>query len=297
VAEIAKFRARLVSSGRQSEKRINNILVVLSKALKYAVEAEVIDHAPRIGLFRVEAPEIVSWEIDEYVRLLAAAQEEGSEWYVAACLAGEAGLRIGEVRALRWKEDVDLTSQTITVNQQTRHGVTGTPKGRTRRVVPMTSTLFNALKGLSVVRSGYVVRNEDGSPLSDNQTKHTIYRICDRAGLKADRYLHRTWHVLRHTFGTHAALFGVNPWRLQAWMGHKQIDETVRYVHVADAHRRDLPEPVVAAAARETDPDKRIIAMLGARAQVVASDGHSGECGHQVGTSAQVEKVMVENYC
>jgi site-specific recombinase XerD len=34
----------------------------------------------------------------------------------------------------------------------------------------------------------------------------------------------------------------VNPWRLQAWMGHKRIDETMIYVHVAETHRRDLPE-------------------------------------------------------
>jgi hypothetical protein len=39
------------------------------------------------------------------------------------------------VKALRWREDVDLVAGTITVNQQIRHGVLGTPKGRTRRVV------------------------------------------------------------------------------------------------------------------------------------------------------------------
>lgn len=33
-----------------------------------------------------------------------------------------------------------------------------------------------------------------------------IQRICGRAGLPA-----RLFHTLRHTFGTHAALFGVNP--------------------------------------------------------------------------------------
>ena len=55
-----------------------------------------------------------------------------------------------------------------------------------------------------------------------------------------------------HTFGTHAALFGVNPWRLQSWMGHKRIDETMIYVHVAENHRREVPEPVLEAAQSET---------------------------------------------
>lgn len=67
--------------------------------------------------------------------------KEGPAIYAAVCLAGEAGLRVGEVKALRLREDVDLVAQTVTVNQQMRRGVVGTPKGRTRRTVPMTPTL------------------------------------------------------------------------------------------------------------------------------------------------------------
>jgi hypothetical protein len=42
--------------------------------------------------------------------------------------------------------------------------------------------------------------------------------------------------------------------------------KTMLYVHVAKAHAREWPEPVHEAARREMDPDKRSIAMLGARA-------------------------------
>ncbi len=76
----------------------------------------------------------------------------------------------------------------------------------------------------------------------------------------------------RHGFGTHAALFGVNPWRLQTWMGHKRIDETMLYVHVAEAHARELPEIVRAAGEGIADADKRVIAMLGARGSHVAAN-------------------------
>jgi hypothetical protein len=47
-------------------------------------------------------------------------------------------------------------------------------------------------------------------------------------------------------------------------MGHKRIDETMIYVHVAENHRREIPEVVVAAAATELDPDRRILKMLAA---------------------------------
>jgi hypothetical protein len=50
-------------------------------------------------------------------------------------------------------------------------------------------------------------------------------------------------------------MFGVNPWTLMNWMGHKRIDETMRYVHFAGAHMRPLPAAIVAAAAAQTDPE------------------------------------------
>ena len=264
--EIAAFRASLVEK-KLSEKRINNILAVLSKALKYAVDCELITKSPKIGLYKVERPEIEPWDFEQYARILKAAKVEGADWYAAVCLAGEAGLRSGEVKALRWREDVDLIAKTITVNQQTCYGETTTPKGRTRRTIPMTDTLEKALRALEMVREGFVVRNLDGTQKSDGQANAVILRICRRAGLPAKR-----WHTLRHCFGTHAALFGVNPWRLQSWMGHKRIDETMIYVHVAETHRREIPDPILEAGNAERDPDRRILAMLSARGAYVAQN-------------------------
>ena len=267
--EIAAFRASLVEK-KLGGKRINNILAVVSKPLKYAADCELIARAPKIGLFKVERPEIEPWDFEQYARLLPAAMLEGAEWYVAVCLAGEAGLRSGEIKALRWREDVDLIAKTITVNRQTCHGETTTPKGRTRRTIPMTSTLERALRRLETVREGFVVRSFDGNAKRDGETCHAIERICRRAGLPV-----RYWHTLRHSFGTHAAMFGVNPWRLQAWLGHKRIDETMLYVHVAENHRRDIPEDIVAAGHGESDPDRRILRLLGARGSHVAAASSS----------------------
>ena len=257
--EVAKMRADLIESGLK-DKTINNILAVLSKSLRYAASLQLIDVVPSIGLLRVERPEIKCWEFEEYPRILAAAMEEGLTWYVAVCLAGEAGFRIGEVKALRWQTDVDLIAETLTVNQQMRDGVTGTPKGRTRRTIPMTARLCRALHHLPGHREGYVASNSGGSALRDGQTSHAIYRICRRAGLPE-----RAWHTLRHSFGTHAAHLNVNPWRLMHWMGHKRIDETMRYVHVAESHMRPIPSELIEAGQGVADPDRRVLAMLSKR--------------------------------
>ncbi len=270
-ARVLAFRAALQAlrkpGGRpHSRKTLNNILGVLSKALRYAVDAGVIDRAPRVGIFKVEAPEVLWCELGVYAAVLEAAKAEGAEWYVAACLAGEAGLRVGEVRALDWQRDVDMTGGTITVNKQIRHGVLGPPKGRARRTVPMTSRLREALRSLDTLRRGFVVRNQDGTGKTDGQTQHAIKDIAERAGVEL-----RGWHVLRHSFGTHAAMFGVNPWKLQAWLGHKSITQTQAYVHVAEAHSRPIPPEVAEAGKGEADAERRVLAMLAARGKTVAN--------------------------
>ena len=159
----------------------------------------------------------------------------------------------------------NLTAGTVTVNIQRCNGEVTTPTGRTRRTIPMTETLKLALKSLEVVREGNVVRPYGGEGFSDSQCDKVLRQICRKAGVPV-----RAWHILRHTFGTHAAMFGVNPWRLQAWMVHKRIDETMLYVHVAEAHMRELPDAVREAGETERDPDRRIVAMLGARGKGVA---------------------------
>jgi hypothetical protein len=56
-------------------------------------------------------------------------------------------------------------------------------------------------------------------------------------------------------------------------MGHKRIDETMRYVHVAAEHQRPTPPEVLQAAVGELDPDRRILLMLGARVEVPPAPG------------------------
>jgi len=51
---------------------------------------------------------------------------------------------------------MDMIAKTITVNQQTRNKQTTTLMGRTRRTIPMTSNLHDALKRMSVIRDGFV---------------------------------------------------------------------------------------------------------------------------------------------
>ena len=60
-------------------------------------------------------------------------------------------------------------------------------------------------------------------------------------------------------------MFGVNPRKLMQWIGHKRVDETMLYVHFAEAHMQPHAEPILKAQQGHDDPDQNIIAMLDAR--------------------------------
>jgi len=162
-ARIAELRATLVEKGLK-DKTVNNILAPLSKALRSAEEAQVVDRAPRVRLFKVERPEIECWTFDEYGQILAAAWAESPFLHVAALLAGDAGLRVGEIRTLDWERDVDLGAGTVTIHAQIWKGFVGTPKGRTRRTVPMTQRLRHSLERLARTAAATSSPTRTGQP-------------------------------------------------------------------------------------------------------------------------------------
>ena len=94
--------------------------------------------------------------------------------------------------------------------------------------------------------------------------KHGVYRVCHKAGLPE-----RTCYALRHTFATHAACFGVNPWRPQAWRGQSTINITMRQAHHVEEHDRPIPEDLLAAGSLVADPDEHVVAMLSARSGTI----------------------------
>jgi integrase len=271
------FRARL-RAAKLTEKTINNILTVVSKPLNYAADVRVIDRAPKVGMSETQRPQPKFYEFEEWAALLRAT--ESADERVATLLAGDHGLRIGEVRALRMREDVDMKARKITINQavyevtqpdKTIVDVFDTPKGRTRRTIDMSNNLYAVLRNRLPV--GYVVvgtkDGPDGKYMSHGEGRWMMERLSRRAGLTAiNKY--GAWHILRHTFATHAALLNANVWTLNQWMGHKTLEETLMYVSLAKARAREIPAIVLAAGEGIADPDKRLREQLDARAAVAA---------------------------
>ena len=129
----------------------------------------------------------------------------GSErWRVALALAGYAGLRIGEVRGLRWA-DVDFKAGSLSVERaMSRDGTPQRPKTQASvRTVPILPALRRHLLAWKV-RSprtrdhDLVIATADATPVQERDLRRALKAAKKTAGLEAtsDRL---SFHSLRHS--------------------------------------------------------------------------------------------------
>jgi integrase len=164
------------------------------------------------------------------------AAEQDAAIYLTAAFAG---LRLGELRALRWR-DVDFAQETIRVPRSYTYGALKTTKGRKVRSVPMVEEVARALDGLSQ-REEFTGEDDlvfvglrrwapgvtEGGYLSDDALRSRYKKDQKAAGLRPLRF-----HDLRHTFGSLAIQDEeTSPRDLQEWMGHSSFQTTERYMH------------------------------------------------------------------
>jgi integrase len=144
-------------------------------------------------------------------------------------VAAFTGLRLGELRALRWG-DVDFGKRLVHVRRNFTHGAEQTPKSGRVRSVPLIDQAAKAFDGLSrrdrFTDPGELVFVDDvGGHLDDWRLRNRFHDALERAGLPRLRL-----HDLRHTFGTLAVqAFPLTD--VKAYMGHADISTTMIYVH------------------------------------------------------------------
>ena len=143
-------------------------------------------------------------------------------------LAYRHGLRASEVCDLQWHQ-VELTAGRLHVRRSKR----GTPS-----VHPIQGDELRALRRLQREQpSGpYVFCSERGGPMTAKSFHTLISRLGERARMAFP--IHP--HMLRHGCGYALANAGHDTRAIQAWMGHKNIQHTVRYTELAPDRFKDF---------------------------------------------------------
>jgi integrase len=194
--------------------------------LKAAVAWDVIKQMPcAIKLLRVVKPSTGFHDFEAFEALVEAARRD-EQAHLVALLGGEAGLRLGEILALEWR-DVDLPKRQVCVARSEWRGQVTAPKGGRLRYVPLTRRLTDALRGARHLRGPRVLSTADGQPLSQKAIDVKMRRAARRANVKAGI------HILRHTFCSHLAMRGAPARAIQELAGHQDLSTTQRYMHLS----------------------------------------------------------------
>jgi type 1 fimbriae regulatory protein FimB len=138
------------------------------------------------------------------------------------------GLRVSEACDLRW-DDIDLTKRTIIVR---RLKGSADSSHCLERDELAGLKLLRHQQAVKYIKSAYVFVNERGQPFG----RMGIARMIERAGEAAELPFAVHVHMLRHSTGYALAAKGMDTRRLQHYLGHASITNTVRYTAMS-------PEP------------------------------------------------------
>lgn len=220
----------------QSPRSVNNMLLCLAKLLRCAAEWGVVASAPtRIGLLPKPPRKIRYYDESDFERLVAAAERCDLRSHLIVLLGGEAGLRAGEMRALRWQH-IDLRHGTLRVEENLWREHVGSPKGGEPRELLLTNRLRRALAEAKSAGSTHVLRQDDGTPLTKRAVDYWLGKSQRAASLPVVGP-----HILRHTFCTRLGDRGAPPRAIQALAGHKHASTTDIYTH---ATRRSVAQAI-----------------------------------------------------
>jgi len=135
------------------------------------------------------------------------------------------GIRWGELAQMDWA-DLDFDGATITVRGETA-------KTTKTRHIPINAKALKSLKTWKKVSGGeygLIFPGEDGKR-KDNANKAW-------SGLKERaKIINFRWHDLRHTFASKLVMAGVDLNTVRELLGHSDIKMTLRYAHLAPAHK------------------------------------------------------------
>ena len=235
--DLRRFQLHLVRAG-VSPITLNATLTALRFLFQVTLDRPEV--VAKIRQVRVEQRLPVVLSRDEVARLIAAAGSLKTQ--TALSLAYGAGLRAGEVVALK-TGDVDSTRMTLRIEQA---------KGRKDRYALLSPLMLERLRAWwryarpqqLVAPGGWLFPGPDRvSPLTTRQLNRAVHAAAAAAGITK----RVSMHTLRHCFATHLLEQKEDIRVIQVLLGHKRIDTTTVYTHVATQLLREVVSPIESA--------------------------------------------------
>lgn len=243
---------------KQEQQYSNSVLLtiryVFVSILKYAEKRY---HYKQIDFSYIKVPkqkETASiLTIEQQHNVTTYAFQHFNSTAIAIVLGLYAGLRIGEICALKWN-DIDFEQHTLTVSktvqrieekQENRNKTflwISDPKTHSSiRTIPIPIFLCEYLQKYSKEKDMYVLSNKQ-SPLDPRTIQYSFKKVCEHF-----HFSHK-FHSLRHTYATNCVEIGIDPKSLSEILGHSDVSITLnRYVHSSLEFKKEqinkIPSP------------------------------------------------------
>lgn len=168
---------------------------------------------------------------NEYKALLFEASGDPRDYAILQTFL-QTGLRVSELVNLKL-EDIDLTNKLLIVRQG---------KGKKDRTIPLEDQALNAISKYLEIRDKnngeFLFLAKNGTSLDVRSVRYMVKKYIEKAGINKKVSV----HTLRHTFGTHKIDLGMTIPALQELLGHKKMETTYKYVHLAKTSLRQQQE-------------------------------------------------------
>lgn len=216
--DMLKYAAYLVEEKQHCPRTVYNKFEIVMSFLKAQGIRGLVSKTdwPR---YTEEEPEI--YEQDELDALFAVCESEEKLWFEYFLYSGE---REQEVMFSFWS-DVNLNSNTVRVTHKPKYG--WSPKAYKEREIPIPKKFRDALydwKKLSDPKSPFIFPTSGGKPKAD--FLDCLKSVSGRTKLDNRFFLHK----FRATFATRHLAAGVDLRTVQLWLGHSDIESTMRYL-------------------------------------------------------------------
>ena len=170
-------------------------------------------------------------EIDKLLAALKRNRHGHRDWLIGLLIFRH-GLRVSEACDLRW-DDLDLPKRTIIVRRlkgsdDSRHYLERDEVNGLR--------LLQRQQAANGTKSAYLFVNERGQPFG----RMGVARMIERAGEAARLPFPLHVHMLRHSTGYALAARGMDTRRLQHFLGHASITNTVKYTAMSPEPFKDI---------------------------------------------------------
>jgi site-specific recombinase XerD len=234
VEDLRRFQLHLVDQGTSA---ITLNATITGLKFFFEVTLDRAELMAKIQPVRVPQKLPVVLSRDEVARLIAAVRNLKHQ--AALSVAYGAGLRASEVIALK-VGDIDSERMTLRVEQG---------KGRKDRYALLPPVLLERLRAWwrvghaqgKVLQGGWLFPGLDPvDPLTTRQLNRAIHDAAEAA--KIDKRV--SMHTLRHSFATHLLEQKVDIRVIQVLLGHKKLETTSLYTHVATEVLREVVSPL-----------------------------------------------------